>query len=47
MLIAWSYIAGAIFENDIFQIAAVDRNLDTGKDATGSYVYWKDGGSFA
>jgi hypothetical protein len=47
VLIAWSSIADAIFKNNIFQIAALDWNLDTGKDATGSYVYWKDGGSFA
>src|SRR5687768_477890 len=43
VLIAWSYIADAVFKNnDIYRTAAVDWNLDTGRDATGSYVYWKD-----
>ena len=43
VLIAWSYIADAVFKNNnIYQTAAVDWNLDTGRDATGNYVYWKD-----
>ncbi len=42
VLTAWSHIANAVFKNDnTYQTAAVNWNLDTGRDADGNYVYWK------
>lgn len=41
VLAAWSYIASAVFKNDnTYQTAAINWNLDTGRDDKGSYVYW-------
>lgn len=42
VLVAWSYIADAVFRNnDTYLTAVVDWNLDTGRNADGVYVYWR------
>lgn len=48
VLVAWSYIADAVFRNnDAYQTASVNWNLDTGRNAGGEYVYWREGNAFA
>ena len=43
VLVAWSHIANAVFKNDdTYQTSAVNWNLDTGRDDSGGYVYWRD-----
>ncbi len=43
VLAAWSHIANAVFKNDdTYQTSAVNWNLDTGRDDSGGYVYWRD-----
>jgi hypothetical protein len=42
---AWSHVADAVFRNDnTYLTASVNWNLDTGKDADGNYVYWRESG---
>jgi hypothetical protein len=41
VLAVWPSIANAIFKNDNAYLMAISNwNLDTGKDATGTYAYW-------
>ena len=43
VLAAWSRIAAAVFrKDDTYRTALVNWNLDTGRDDSGNYVYWKD-----
>jgi hypothetical protein len=43
VLDAWAHVADAVFRNsNTYQTAAVNWNLDTGRDQTGSYVYWQE-----
>ena len=40
----WSHIADAVFKNDdTYRTAAVNWNLDTGREDQGRCVYWKEG----
>ena len=41
VLSVWSSIANAVFKNDNAYLTAINNwNLDTGKDASGTYAYW-------
>ncbi|SEK60430.1 zinc dependent phospholipase C family protein [Nitrosovibrio tenuis] len=41
VLTVWSSIANAVFRNDNGYITAINNwNLDTGRDASGTYAYW-------
>ena len=43
VLDAWAHVADAVFRNsNTYQTAAVNWNLDTGRDQTGRYVYWQE-----
>ena len=43
VLDAWAHVADAVFKNsNTYQTAAVNWNLDTGRDQTGRYVYWQE-----
>ena len=42
VLTAWFNIANAVFKNDnTYQTASLNWNLDTGRDVDGNYVFWK------
>ncbi|MEO8991500.1 MAG: hypothetical protein ABI284_04935 [Nitrosospira sp.] len=42
VLTAWSHIANSVFKNDnTYQTALLNWNMDTGKNVEGDYVYWK------
>ena len=42
VLDAWAHVADA--NSNTYQMAAVNWNLDTGRDPTGRYVYWQEKG---
>jgi hypothetical protein len=43
VLDVWTHISDAVFKSDnTYRTAAVNWNLDTGRDDQGRYVYWKE-----
>ncbi|HET7062354.1 MAG TPA: zinc dependent phospholipase C family protein [Nitrosospira sp.] len=46
VLDAWFHVAGAVFkDDDTYQTAFTNWNLDTGRDPAGSYAYWQERGA--